>query len=79
MQIGVRTLTGKLILIECERSDTIRQLKEKVEDKEGIPPHLQRLMFGGCELQNCKELQDYSIAGGLPGDGSEYKGGIIHL
>ena len=46
MQIKVKTLTGKEIEIDIESDDTISRIKERVEEKEGIPPPQQRLIFG---------------------------------
>lgn len=46
MQIKVKTLTGKEIEIDIESDDTIARIKERVEEKEGIPPPQQRLIFG---------------------------------
>ena len=61
MQIFVKTLTGRTINVEVEKTDTIRRVKERIHDKEGVPVGQQKLIFAGRQLEDDQTISDYHI------------------
>ncbi|KAF7330083.1 Ubiquitin family protein [Mycena kentingensis (nom. inval.)] len=59
--IYVKTLTGRTITIPCERSDTVENIKFKIQDREGLPTNMQRLIFDGRQLEDGRMLSDYNV------------------
>lgn len=64
MQIKVKTLTGRDIAVEVEPSDKVIRIKEMMEEKEGIPPAQQRLIFNGSQLDDNQSVQGSGIEAG---------------
>ncbi|CAO1626645.1 unnamed protein product [Sympodiomycopsis kandeliae] len=64
MLIKVKTLTGREIDLDIEPTDKVSRIKERVEEKEGIPPAQQRLIFGGKQMHDEKGVADFGLEGG---------------
>ncbi|XP_030386474.1 NEDD8-like [Scaptodrosophila lebanonensis] len=69
MLIKVKTLTGKEIEIDIKPTDTVDRIKERIEEKEGIPPQQQRLIFSGRQLNDDRTVADYKVQ----------RGSVLHL
>lgn len=64
MQLFVKTLTGKTITVDVNEGDTIETLKQKINEKEGIPTDQQRLIFSGKQMEDERTLSDYGVTNG---------------
>lgn len=64
MNITVTTLTGKKFPFQMEANDTIGNLKDRINDREGIPPEQQRLVFNHRQFEDCRTLTDCNIVDG---------------
>lgn len=67
--IKVKTLTGKEIEIDIQLTDTMARIKERVEEREGIPPLQQRLIYGGKQLGDDKTAKEINLQ----------RGSVLHL
>ena len=61
MKVFVAMLSGRSITIEVDSSDTVANIKAKVQDREGVRPEDQRLLFHGKQLEDEYTLQDYQV------------------
>jgi hypothetical protein len=64
MQLSIKAETGKTIAIEAEPTETINEIKVKINHKEGVPTHMQRLTFDGTQLVDHNTLTNYNIQDG---------------
>lgn len=61
MQIFIKTLTGRTVMLIVVETDTVSSVKQKLKDKDGVPVDEQRLLFAGHELKDSSTLKDYNI------------------
>merc|ERR1711991_734921 len=67
LQLFVKSINGKTRTVVVNNTDTIRQIKEQIRDKEGINPDEQRLIYAGKNLDDTKTVADYNLSGELCG------------
>ena len=61
MQIFIKTLTGRTVTLIVEEDETIKTVKQKFKEKDGVPVNEQRLIYGGHELKDTETLKHYGI------------------
>lgn len=61
MQINIKTVTGKIITLEVDQFETILSIKERIQQKEGVPPDQQRLVYAGKHLEDERYVCDYNL------------------
>ncbi len=64
MQLLIKTLTGKTITVDVNEDDTVETLKQRINEKEGIPVDQQRLIFGGKQISEERTMSDYGVTNG---------------
>lgn len=64
MKLLVVTLAGRELEVEVNSADRVLVIKERIEEKEGIPPAQQRLIFGGKHIEDVNTLESYGLGEG---------------